>query len=100
MASTITWDARLAAVAGKDADKVEKAFGLHTVGDLLGHYPRRYVAKGSLTDLGELEPRRLHQRLRAGDQRARRSTYQDRRTRRTAYRTEVARSRAATAASR
>jgi ATP-dependent DNA helicase RecG len=56
LASTITWDAKLAAVAGKAAPKIEKAFGYRTVGDLLGHYPRRYVDKGSLSDLGELEP--------------------------------------------
>src|SRR5436190_2195477 len=56
LASTIAWDAKLAAVSGKAAPKIEKAFGYRTVGDLLGHYPRRYVDKGSLSDLGELEP--------------------------------------------
>ena len=88
MPSTITWDARIAAVAGKDAGKVEKALDLHTVGDLLAHYPRSYVAKGSLSDLGELNEgdfislfgQVTHSALK---------TYQDRRTRRTAYRTEV-----------
>ena len=75
-------------MAGKDAAKVEKALDLHTVGDLLGHFPRSYVAKGALSDLGE-----LHE----GDfisvfgqvTRSEPKQYQDRRTRRTAYRTEV-----------
>ncbi len=49
LASTIGWDAKLATVAGKHAPKIEKAFGYRTVGDLLQHYPRRYVDKGALT---------------------------------------------------
>jgi ATP-dependent DNA helicase RecG len=52
----ITWDSKLAAVAGKQAPKIEKAFGYQTVGELLQHYPRRYVDKGSLSDLGTLSP--------------------------------------------
>jgi ATP-dependent DNA helicase RecG len=56
LSSTIGWDARLATVAGKHAPKIEKAFGYRTVGDLLGHYPRRWVDKGSLSDLGDVEP--------------------------------------------
>ena len=51
---SIGWDAKLATVAGKHASKIEKAFGYRTVGDLLGHYPRRWVDKGSLSDLGDL----------------------------------------------
>ncbi len=86
--TTITWDAKVAAVAGKNSAKVEKALDLHTVGDLLGHFPRSYVAKGSLSDLGELNE---------GDfisvfgqvTRSEPKQYQDRRTHRTAYRTEV-----------
>ena len=42
------------AVGGKAADKLEKAFGLRTVGDLLRHYPRRYARRGELTDLAAL----------------------------------------------
>ncbi len=88
MASTITWDARIATVAGKEAPKVEKALDLRTVGDLLQNYPRAYVAKGSLSDLGELTE---------GDfisffgqvTSCELKTYQDRRTQRTAYRTEA-----------
>lgn len=33
---------------------LEKSFGLHTVGDLLAHYPRRYARRGELTALSEL----------------------------------------------
>ncbi len=41
-------------VGGKAAAKLEQAFGLRTVGDLLGHYPRRYAQRGELTDLASL----------------------------------------------
>ncbi|MGH3510594.1 MAG: ATP-dependent DNA helicase RecG [Nocardioidaceae bacterium] len=44
----VTWDSKLAVVAGKQAAKIEKAFGYRTVGDLLQHYPRRYVDKGKV----------------------------------------------------
>lgn len=42
------------AVGGKDAKKLEAAFGMQTVGDLLGHYPRRYVDLGDRTRLSDL----------------------------------------------
>ena len=51
---TVTWDSKLSAVAGSAATKIEKAFGYRTVGELLRHYPRRYVEKGSVSDLGTL----------------------------------------------
>src|SRR5262245_8845261 len=41
-------------VGGKAAASAEKAFGLRTTGDLLRHYPRRYVRRGELTDLASL----------------------------------------------
>src|SRR5215471_5196418 len=41
-------------VGGKAATRAEKAFGLRTTGDLLRHYPRRYVRRGDLTDLASL----------------------------------------------
>jgi ATP-dependent DNA helicase RecG len=41
-------------VGGKAAARAEKAFGLRTAGDLLRHYPRRYVRRGELTDLASL----------------------------------------------
>src|SRR5262249_31551263 len=41
-------------VGGKAATRAEKALGLRTTGDLLRHYPRRYVRRGELTDLASL----------------------------------------------
>jgi ATP-dependent DNA helicase RecG len=41
-------------VGGKAATRAEKAFGMRTTGDLLRHYPRRYVQRGDLTDLASL----------------------------------------------
>src|SRR6266550_3735952 len=42
-------------VGGKAAARAEKAFGLRTTGDLLRHYPRRYVRRGDLSDLASLQ---------------------------------------------
>jgi ATP-dependent DNA helicase RecG len=39
----------------KSADALAVALGLHTVGDLLRHYPRRYVEFGELTSITGLE---------------------------------------------
>jgi ATP-dependent DNA helicase RecG len=36
------------------AAALEAAFGMQTVGDLLRHYPRRYLHRGELTDLASL----------------------------------------------
>jgi ATP-dependent DNA helicase RecG len=48
-------DAKLAnALGGRTAAALEKGLGLHTVGDLLSHYPRRYARRGELTALSEL----------------------------------------------
>lgn len=38
----------------RTADALRKAFGIETVGDLLRHYPRRYVARGELSDISQL----------------------------------------------
>ncbi|QNN52098.1 ATP-dependent DNA helicase RecG [Nocardioides mesophilus] len=84
----VTWDSKLRVVAGSAAPKIEKAFGYLTVGELLTHYPRRYVEKGSVSDLGDLT---------IGDQitcvamvlRSEQRPYQDKRTGRRAYRLEV-----------
>ncbi len=43
-------------LGGKTAKPMDKALGLRTVGDLLRHYPRRYVERGELTDLRDLRP--------------------------------------------
>ncbi|HSE10766.1 MAG TPA: ATP-dependent DNA helicase RecG [Nocardioidaceae bacterium] len=85
---TIRWDSKLASVAGKQAPRIEKAFGYTTVGDLLRHYPRRYVDKGKLSDLGRLvvdEHVTVIAQVLSAEQR----TYSDRRTGRQAYRLEV-----------
>jgi ATP-dependent DNA helicase RecG len=42
------------ALGGKTATVLEDKLGLRTVGDLLHHYPRRYVTYGALTPLAEL----------------------------------------------
>jgi len=41
-------------VGGKAAKILADKWGMHTVGDLLRHYPRRYVKHGELTDLASL----------------------------------------------
>ena len=46
---------RLGPVVGdKAAKRLESAFSLRTVGDLLRHYPRRHDVRGDLTDLASL----------------------------------------------
>lgn len=48
-------DAKLAPIIGaRTATVITKAFGYETVGEFLGHYPRRYARRGELTDLGRL----------------------------------------------
>jgi ATP-dependent DNA helicase RecG len=54
-AGTFTLDTKLSgALGGRTAQAFERAFGYVTVGDLLGHYPRRYAARGELTALETL----------------------------------------------
>jgi len=51
-----TLETPLKAVVGdRTATALAKSFGLHTVDDLLHHYPRRYVARGELSDISELQ---------------------------------------------
>jgi ATP-dependent DNA helicase RecG len=84
----VSWDSPLTTVTGKATSKVVKETGFDTVGELLGHYPRGYVDRGRLSDLGELTE---------GDYlsmvgeivHSEPKTYQDRRTKRQAYRLEV-----------
>src|SRR5919202_3729752 len=48
-------DRKLTAVLGeRSAKPLAKALDLHTVGDLLTHYPRRYVKRGELSRLSPL----------------------------------------------
>jgi len=54
-AGRFTLDTRLSgSLGGRTAQAVERAFGHRTVGDLLGHYPRRYALRGELTALTSL----------------------------------------------
>jgi ATP-dependent DNA helicase RecG len=85
----ITPDSPVAAVLGdsKKRDKIEQ-LGLRTVGDLLGHFPRRYLKTGELTEVGSLEPGQqltVVGRIAKADT----HTYKDRRTGRTAFRVDV-----------
>ena len=41
-------------LGGKTATVLADQLGIHTVDDLLGHYPRRYAERGELTDLASL----------------------------------------------
>jgi ATP-dependent DNA helicase RecG len=42
------------ALGARTGQALENGLGLHTVGDLLRHYPRRYYSRGELTDLAAL----------------------------------------------
>jgi len=42
-------------VGKKAADLLSTKLDLHTVGDLVRHYPRRYVDRGKLTEIAGLE---------------------------------------------
>ncbi len=41
-------------LGGKSAGALKKAFGITTVGEFIRHYPRRYAARGELTDMNTL----------------------------------------------
>ncbi|ASO22322.1 ATP-dependent DNA helicase RecG [Actinoalloteichus hoggarensis] len=50
------WADQLTPVLGaKTADALAKSLNLHTVGELLRHYPRRYAERGELTEIAGLE---------------------------------------------
>jgi len=84
----VRWDSPVATVGGKHYKKIIKATGVETVGELLGIYPRRYVRKGSLSELEELNEGDILS-LVGEVVSSIQKPYQDRRTRRTAYRLEV-----------
>ncbi|MBC9225584.1 DEAD/DEAH box helicase [Aeromicrobium sp. 636] len=52
----IDFDTRLSKVVGDSAKKLEKAFGHRTVGDLLRHFPRRYIDLEHADSFDDLEP--------------------------------------------
>ena len=84
----VQWDSPVTAVGGKHATKLAKLPGIATVGDLVGTYPRSHVQKGSLSQLDELVQGDLVSFVgRVAS--SRQFSYQDKRTRRTAYRLEV-----------
>ncbi len=84
----VGWDTRLVSVVGKNAKELAENLDVHTVGQLLGHYPRRYLdvdEVSSLLELVEGDLVTLAARVGAAEIRP----YVDRRTHKTAYRTEV-----------
>src|SRR3954470_24263326 len=89
----ISLDSPVASVLGAQtkaakAKKITEGLGLRTVGDLLHHFPRRYVRTGELTKVTDL---RSGEMLTVVGEIAESevNTYLDRRTRRTAYRLDT-----------
>ena len=73
------------AKAQKRNEGITERLGIETVGDLLRHFPRRYLETGSLSALDELQEGQLLTVV--GEISSSQSrTYRDRRTGRTAYR--------------
>src|SRR6478736_28434 len=87
----ITLDSPVATVLGDKKSKrdgIVERLGLRTVGDLLHHFPRRYIKTGELTRLGQLhDGEMLTFSGRLG--KPEKKTYTDRRTGRTAYRVDT-----------
>ncbi len=87
----ITAESPIASVFGRSHQKrklVHETLGLETVGDLLFHFPRRYVRTNELSEVAEPvegEPLSVVGRITASEVK----TFQDRRTRRLGYRVEV-----------
>ena len=85
----VTWDTRLLTVVGAKAAKpLLEELKITTVGELLEHYPRQYLDLGQVSSVDELVPGELVT-LVAKVVGSKIHTYQDKRTRRTAYRVEV-----------
>jgi ATP-dependent DNA helicase RecG len=87
----ISLDSPVATVLGDHAakrKKITEGLGLRTVGDLLNHFPRRYVKTGELTKVSELEQGQM---LTVIGEIVRNEVkgYTDRRTGRPAYRLEA-----------
>jgi ATP-dependent DNA helicase RecG len=82
-------DTRLDRLLGaRTAKALDTAFGMVTGGDLLRHYPRRYVERGQLTDLSQLRVDEHATVIARIDSVATRA-YRDRRSGRPAQRAEV-----------
>ena len=90
--SAVTWDTKLATVVGGQAAKpLAEHLDVRTVGELLEHYPRRYLdieEVSSLEELIDVQGELVTLVARVGS--AEIHTYFDKRRKRTAYRTEVA----------
>ncbi len=82
------WDTPLARAVGEKTAKVLAGLDLHTVGDLLEHYPRRFIPRGETSSAEDFRPGEQVTVV-AEVRSATAHPYQDKRTRRTAYRTEV-----------
>ena len=87
----ITWDSPIETVLGDATGKrkrIVEGLGLQTVGDLLSHYPRRYLKTGELSRVADLEVGQLLTIVgEVGSTQM--HTYRDRRTGKPAYRQEV-----------
>jgi ATP-dependent DNA helicase RecG len=85
----VGWDTRLrTAVGGRSANPLAEHLGIETVGELLDHYPRRYLDLDEVSTVEELvEGELVTLVVTVGS--AKVHPYQDKRTRKTAYRTEV-----------
>jgi ATP-dependent DNA helicase RecG len=82
-------DTRLDRLLGQKTAKVlESSFDIRTAGELLRHYPRRYVERGQLTDLSQLRVDEQATVIARIDSVATR-TYRDRRSGRPEQRAEV-----------
>ncbi|MBS44941.1 MAG: ATP-dependent DNA helicase RecG [Nocardioides sp.] len=87
----ISFESPVAAAFGTAStkrEKVTKAFGIRTVGDLMRHFPRRYVETGALSALEEPEEGQ-HLTLVGEVAMVSPHSYRDRRTGQVAYRQEV-----------
>ncbi len=89
----VTLDTRLPFVlGGPSAKKLADAFDMRTVGDLLSHYPRRYVQRGAASDLDALtvdEQVTVQARVRSAQNRTYGKPDHGRRRNRQPVRTEV-----------
>ena len=87
----ITLDSPVTTVLGDKATKrkrLAEGLGIETVGDLLRHFPRRYVKTGELTHVADLQPGEMITvvgEIAVSELR----TYRDKRTGRPAYRLET-----------
>src|SRR3954469_24595503 len=85
----VGWGTRLTTVVGgKASKKLGEELGLETVGDLLAHYPRTYLDMDQVSSIAGLIPGELVT-LVVRVESAKSFPYRDKRTGRTAYRSEI-----------